>query len=124
MTAGEWWLTLPLSTPLSLNHRMHHQVRAKRTREVREMALLLARAAKIPHCERVRVTLVYTPKDSRVRDPLNLVATLKACEDGLVDAGVVDDDNPRYVESVMPLIDVAEPKLVGGRLALLVERML
>ena len=113
-----------MTVPLSLNHRMHHMVKAKKTREVREMANLVARAAKIPACTKIRVTLVYTPKDKRRRDPLNLVATLKACEDGLVDAGVVPDDNPLYVESVMPLIDAPESKLEGGRLALLVERVL
>lgn len=113
-----------MQTPLSLNARMHHMVKAKKTREVRDMAAMMTRAAKVPACRKIRVTLVYTPKDRRRRDPLNLVATLKACEDGLVDAGVVPDDNPLYVESVMPLIDAPEGKVDGGRLALLIERVL
>jgi hypothetical protein len=39
-----------------------------------------------------------------VRDPINLVPTLKVCEDALKDCGVVTDDNPLYVKSLMPEI--------------------
>lgn len=118
-----WLLTLPFSKPLNLNHRQHHMVRAKAVREVREAACLLARSAKIPACRKVRVTLVYTPRDGRRRDSLNLVPMLKACEDGLVDAGVVPDDTPVYLESQMPLIDAPTPGQ-PGQVQLYVERVL
>lgn len=118
-----WLLTLPMQTPLSLNARMHHMVKAKKTREVRDLAALVARSAKVPACTKIRVTLIYTPKDRRRRDPLNLVATLKACEDGLVDAGVVPDDTPVYLESQMPLIDAPTPGQ-PGQVQLYVERVL
>lgn len=119
----EWMLRLPMTTPMSLNHRQHHMVKAKKVREVRDAAALLAKAAKIPACRKVRVTLIYAPRDARRRDSLNLVPTLKACEDGLVDAGVVPDDTPIYLESTMPLIDAPE-KGQPGALHLLVERIL
>lgn len=115
-------LQLPFTAPLSLNDRMHHWTRARLTKEWRDAAHVLARAAKIPPCERVRVTLIYTPRDRRRRDPLNLVLSLKACEDGIVDAGVVPDDTPQYVESQMPLIDL--PSRTEPGLALFVERVL
>jgi crossover junction endodeoxyribonuclease RusA len=67
------------------------------------------------------VTLIYAPRDKRRRDPLNLVASLKACEDGIVDAGVIPDDTPVYIESQMPLIDLPAGK--DAHLALLVERV-
>lgn len=116
-------LRLPISTPLSLNVQQHHMVRAKKVKEVREAVQLLARSAKIPSCQKVRVTLIYQPRDSRRRDSLNLVPTLKACEDGLVDAKVVEDDTPFFLESCMPLIDAPE-KGQPGTLDLFVERML
>ena len=122
MNLGEWMLRLPITTPLSLNVEQHHAVRAKAVREVRQSVAQLARDAGIPPCTKIRVTLIYTPRDKRRRDSLNLVKTLKACEDGLVDAEVVPDDTPWYVESCMPLIDLPE-KGVTGHLDLYVERV-
>lgn len=103
----EWTLELPFTKPLSLNDRMHWRVKAKLVRQVRDAASVLCRQQKIPACTRIQVELHYTPRDRRVRDPLNLVATLKAVEDGIVDAGVVPGDDPRYVEPTMPKIDEA-----------------
>ena len=114
-------LRLPFTAPLSLNDRMHYMVKAKKTKEWREAARRAAEAAGIPSCSRIRVTLIYTPRDKRRRDPLNLVASLKACEDGIVDAGVIPDDTPAYIESQMPLIDLPDGK--DPHLALLVERV-
>ena len=42
--------------------------------------------------------------DARKRDEDNVVPTLKALCDGLVDAGVVADDTPRYMVKHMPKI--------------------
>ena len=122
MNTGEWMLRLPITTPLSLNVEQHHAVRAKKVKEIRDAVAQLARAAGIPECKKIRVTLIYTPRDKRRRDSLNLVKTLKACEDGLVDAKVVPDDTAWFVESTMPLIDLPE-KGVTGHLDLLVERI-
>lgn len=118
----EWRLVLPISAPISLNQRDNHWVKAGKVKTVRDAVHVLARQAKIPPCEKVAVTLIYTPKDRRRRDPLNLVATLKACEDGLVDAKVVPDDVPKYLESRMPLIDAPDSDPKAQRLVLLVER--
>ncbi len=118
---GQWVLELPFTSPMSLNHRDHWRVKAAKTKEWRDAATTLARAAKIPPCRRITVQLMYTPRDDRPRDPLNLVASLKACEDGLVDARVIPDDSSRYHTSVMPQITrkgPARPK--GNRLWLVV----
>lgn len=72
------------------------------------MTALLARKAKVPSLKRISVELHYCPRDKRRRDPLNLVALLKPIEDGLVDAGVIPDDNPVYLEPLMPKIDVPD----------------
>ena len=83
---------------------MHYMVRAKRTADIREGAAEVVRLAGVPPLEHLRAWIEYSPRDQRVRDPINLVSTLKACEDALVDCGIVPDDNPKYVESVMPKI--------------------
>jgi hypothetical protein len=105
-------LELPQTKPMTLNDRDHWRVKATKTAEYVETTIVLARQARIPALGRIQVLLAYGPKDRRTRDPLNLVQTLKAVEDGLVRAGVVPDDNPLYVESVMPVI--LEPGVANG----------
>jgi crossover junction endodeoxyribonuclease RusA len=105
-------LELPWSSPpLSLNHRRHWRATANLTRAVRDATHVLAREARIGRHERVRVTLHYRPRDSRVRDEENNVPTLKACCDGLVDAGIVPDDSPQFMVKDMPVIH--EPRNLG-----------
>ena len=103
-TVTEWKIDLPLTRPLSMNDRLHWAERARQVRMLRRAVFLLARSKQIPACEHITTELHYVPRDSRRRDAVNLVATLKACEDGIVDAGVVKDDTPQYVTSVMPII--------------------
>lgn len=105
--SGEWALQLPFQTQLSLNDRDHWAVAAKKKKPWREAAMVLARAARIPPCQRIRVELHYVPKQERRRDPDNLIACLKPLVDGLVDAGVVADDTEHYVERVFPIIHPA-----------------
>lgn len=107
-------MVLPFTKPLSLNDRMKWQVRAALTRPWRKQAKEAAQAAGIPRCNKITVRLHYVPVDDRPRDPLNLVASLKAIEDGLVDAGVIPDDSNRYHESVMPVITKKDVPLAGG----------
>ncbi len=101
-----WVLELPFVQPLNLNshRRQHWSIKRQDIRQWREATYWLAKAAGIPPCERITVQLMYTPPDNRRRDPLNLVAGLKPCEDGLVDAGVIPDDSGKFHTSVMPVI--------------------
>lgn len=104
MEGRSWQIELPFTRPLSLNHRMHYMVRAKKTAEIREGAGEVIALAGVPRLEHCRTWVAYSPRDNRVRDPINLIPMLKACEDAMKDCGVVEDDNPRFVESVMPKI--------------------
>lgn len=104
MEPRRWQIELPFSRPLSLNHRTHYMVRAKKTAEIRAGAAEVLLLAEVPPLEHLRCWIEYSPRDNRVRDPINLISTLKPCEDALKDCGIVPDDNPRYVESVMPRI--------------------
>lgn len=112
-----WLLELPQTKPMSLNDRDHWAVKGKKTAEYVDTTILLCRQQRIPGLQRASVLLAYGPRDRRTRDPLNLVQTLKAVEDGMVRAGVVPDDNPEYVESPMPVILEPGPaNSAGGRL--------
>lgn len=124
-SADAWIFQLPYTTPpLTLNQRLPWRVKARVTAEVRGAAFALAKHAKVPkNCGRVRVTLIYRPKDQRRRDAINLVSTLKAVEDGLVDARIVPDDTPVYIDPVMPQIWPRDPAQTAGDLWVLVERL-
>lgn len=91
--------------PLTANMRHHWAQKARTTRQLRHDTRLLARANNLPKgALHATVHITYTPKDNRRRDPSNLMPTQKACLDGLVDYGLVPDDNPTYVEERMPVI--------------------
>lgn len=108
-----WEFPLAMTAPLSLNDREHYMKRARDVAEVRKDAFLNCRALKIPRLARVEVVLTYHPRDRRRRDPLNLTATLKPVQDGIVDAGVVPDDTLEFMESPMPVIGELSGKRHG-----------
>lgn len=104
-----WRVDLPWVTPpLSLNDREHWGRKAAKVSHVRETTGWLVKAARIPAQPRIHVVLHYLPGTAVRRDRDNLVATLKPCIDGIVDAGVVPDDDPAHVESVMPIVHPPE----------------
>lgn len=119
---GPWEIVLPITSPLSMNDRKHWRVRADEVATLRHATMLLCKEQKIPRLERCRVTLIYEPRDGRRRDSINLAATLKPCQDGIVDARVVPDDTPQYMESPMPLIDLPSGGKTG-KLWLLIESL-
>lgn len=107
MTATMLRWDLPWTTPpISLNDWEHYRVRARKVKEVRAAARILAMAAHLPRdLPHVSVQLVYQPRDRRRRDEDNLVGTLKAICDGLIDYGITPDDTPEYMTKLMPRID-------------------
>jgi hypothetical protein len=104
-----WVLHLPFDKPLSLNDRPGRDVMAGAAvkRQWRQAVAALARAERIPPLHRMAVEVHAAPVRAglMVRDPLNLAATLKVCEDALVDVNVVPDDSVRWCQSPMPTID-------------------
>lgn len=91
--------------PLSLNYRLHFREQARRARALRDAAGLWGRSLRL-RADRVTVGLLWVVGDARRRDADNAVPTLKALCDGLVDAGVVPDDTPRFMVKRMPVIVV------------------
>jgi crossover junction endodeoxyribonuclease RusA len=110
----DYRLALPYDRPpLTANQRHHWRPRARLVAAVRSTTATLARSANVPALGRCSVRLVWTVTDRRRRDVDNLVPTLKACADGLVDAGVVVDDVPALMAKHMPEIVLGEqPSLV------------
>lgn len=90
-----WRVELPVGTfLLNDNQRLHHRRKAEYIDLIRRASGFSARAAKIPAFQRIHVFYVVHPKPGiRRRDPGNWSPTAKAAIDGLVDAGVVPDDN-------------------------------
>lgn len=89
--------------PLTANQRLHWRKKADLTRQLRETVAWLARP--IPFLHRIDVTLTWVVNDRRRRDVDNVVPTLKAICDGLVDVDIVPDDTPQFMTKHMPVIE-------------------
>jgi crossover junction endodeoxyribonuclease RusA len=116
----EWTLPLAFTKPLSLNDRMHWQVKRKHTSAWRGHARDLALAAGIPLLERFTAVLHYQPRDNRRRDTDNLIAALKPLVDGGRDAQVAAADDSAHYRLTEPVIHPAR-KGEPGRMWLVVR---
>lgn len=84
---------------LNGERKMHHFTRAKNVKEWREAAATVAIAKKIPPLGSIEVT--FTPhrvNKSGMADTGGHFPVVKACIDGLVDAGVLNGDGPEIVK--------------------------
>lgn len=115
-STGTYVLELPWKTPpLTLNQNLHFRAKADLVRKVRSTAQALAADLRIPAMDRPSLHLVWLVTTRHRRDADNVVATLKALADGLVDAGIAVDDTPEFMHKAMPLIAYAKghPKAPG-----------
>lgn len=116
MVGPVYEVRLPAGLPLlSANGREHWRPKASATRTIRDAAHLAAKGTPSvrrallaarggPVMERAHVLAVLHPADRRRRDPANAYPAVKAALDGVVDAGVlVDDDSTRVVGPDMRL---------------------
>lgn len=88
--------------PLNANQRLHWAAKAKKTRDIRDCTRLFAMS--MDPAEHITVQLTWVVTDKRRRDSDNIYPTFKAMCDGLVDAGIVPDDTPQYMDKRAPLI--------------------
>lgn len=94
-----WELFYPVR-PWTLNteRTWHHHKRATFVKEWREAFWLLAKEAKVPHMERIAVVVTpFLDGRGRTQDVGGCFPAAKAAIDGLVDAGVIDEDDPKHV---------------------------
>lgn len=114
---------LPVLDLLNANQGLHHRVKAKRVKAIREAAYLMARSVGVPPLPRAHIFGFYLPTDGRRRDPANWAPSAKAAVDGLVDAGVlVDDDDKHLIGPDMRLGELA-PVVNGRRFGRLLLRI-
>lgn len=100
-----YWLDLPYERPpLNANQRLGYREKARIVAEVRRSVGFLAKYRQIPRCQRITVQLHYAPGRRGKRDPMNLTPASKPCIDGLVDAGIVIDDDSEHVHELPPEI--------------------
>lgn len=98
MSARTWRLTIPAPAGwLSSNHRRDRRAETPDRRTWRDTAGWHARAAKIPPLERAHITAWLHFGDKRRRDPANFYPTIKAVVDGLVDVGLLPDDDDKHL---------------------------
>ncbi|MGW1158456.1 hypothetical protein ACWD5Q_06685 [Streptomyces sp. NPDC002513] len=124
---------IPLPAGLDLinaNQRLHEKARARLTKKIRAAAMeavsecpslmdALAAAKPGPLFQRAHVLGVLNPSTyGRRRDPANWYGSFKAAVDGLVDAGLLeDDDHTRLLGPDMRLGRVVK----GGQIVLVVR---
>ena len=98
---AELLLTIPDAWWWSTNERVHHHVRATKTKAVRQYAAIQAQNAGIPRFMQAHVCVFVGYPTRRRADPTNIAGTVsKAAIDGLTDAGVWEDDDSEHVIAV------------------------
>jgi len=97
--ARKWTLTVPAPCEyINLNSRMHWAQKAKLTKAWRLCTRLTATAEALPtNLERVHIVAHIIKPTNRQYDAHNLLPTLKAAIDGLVDHGLIPDDTNKHL---------------------------
>lgn len=92
-------IDVPAALLINANDREHWATKARKTAGVRTMARFATgiRPA-LFGLVTLTVTITYPPR-SRRRDASNLAPTVKALLDGIVDAGLLPDDNDKVVRA-------------------------
>jgi crossover junction endodeoxyribonuclease RusA len=88
---------------LNFERKMHHQTRADAVKQWRTDAYWEAKAARLPHLDRVSIVAQPFQHAHVLGDAGNHLPSVKACIDGLVDVGVLDDDGPEIVTALTML---------------------
>lgn len=108
-----WTLELGYTRPprgLHQNDRAHWRVKARPTKEVRELVTVLCRAAKIPKLQRVSVQVVWVVPTKHKRDEDGPDPLCKAIYDAIgsdrgVSARIVQDDTKEFMDKPRLVIE-------------------
>lgn len=114
-------VALPRLPRLNSNQRLHWATKARRTRLIRDTAAWVATSLREAPMERAEITAVIHPKTAARFDPHNLQPTVKAAIDGIVDAGLLPDDDAKRVVSVAFV--AGEKTATGPRVDLVVTEV-
>ena len=125
-------ITLPAGLRLlNANQRLHHRPKGERTAEIRAAAMeavsdnpalmvALADAKPRPLFQRAHILGILHPATNSRCDPANWYPSFKAAVDGIVDAGLLDDDD--HTRVVGPDMRLG-PKVKGGQIVLVVRAL-
>jgi crossover junction endodeoxyribonuclease RusA len=112
---ASYLIKLPVGLQLmNANDRDHWTKRAKASSLIRATARGLCKD--FPRLGRVKIKAVYYASDNRRRDVSNLFPSVKAAVDGIVDAGVIKDDNDKFVVALEMIR--GEYNIPGGQLVI------
>jgi hypothetical protein len=103
----ELTLTIPRAWWMSANQRLHWAEKGRRTRNVRRLARITA--STIDPVETVHIAAFIGYLTGGRADPANAAPVVKAAIDGLVDAGVIADDDHTHVIGPTFLRDPKSP---------------
>ena len=98
-------VTITMGLPpkaLHPNARPHHHEKARATKAYRRAAYLRTVAAGVESgpWERATVSATFYHRVSRRRDDVNFLAAMKPAYDGLVDAGLLEDDDSEHLTTL------------------------
>lgn len=98
---AEQTLVIPMAAEwISSNAREHWAPRNRKTRAWRSASMLVARSSGVTFDVPVDLEVVVHKRRTAGRwDPHNLMPTAKAVIDGLVDAGLLEDDDTKHIRS-------------------------
>lgn len=116
MPVTAYRLVLPFAAPpMTMNQarRAHWAAQRSAKEEVQTAVWALAKQAKIPRVDRCVVALVWYAATKTVRDSDGTAVMAKAAIDGLVSAGVLDDDDStRVVATMLSVVTGVKPARV------------
>lgn len=100
--ADTYGLTVFGKRPISLNQERsaHFAVRIRDTQWWRQGFAEAAQLAKVPRMEAANIVVEPVLENRRWQDTAACFPSAKAAIDGLIDAGVIDDDTPDIVPSI------------------------
>ena len=90
-------IQVPANEWISANDRMHWRERANRTKRLRRRGYFEAHRNGLLPMRRAFVTVHVQYATNRRADPANAYPTVKALVDGLVDFGVLTDDDSKHL---------------------------
>lgn len=108
-----WILELPFERPpkgLHANDRVHHMVKARSAKQVREMVTVLCRSQRIPKLDRISVQVVWVvptrhKRDEDGPDPFCKVIYDAIGSDRGVSARIVQDDTKEFMDKPRLVIE-------------------
>ena len=118
-------IDIPGNEWLTANGRYHWAETARRTRHLRERANWTARSARAPRLDAARIDAYVHGRTRGRMDPANAHPTTKALVDGLVDAGLLPDDDSRHLDGPYEHRGSARPGMRPGwhRVTLIITPM-